>query len=169
MDADALHPPLHFEAVVVPHRSLSRRGRWIVAGAICGLSSVITGGLWYMGAWPVIGFNGAEIGLAIFLLRRNARDDRASEVIRLCGDRLVIRSTDPKGARTERVLDPAWLGVVLRERPGRVPALLLASRGREVEVGATLGEDEKRDLAAALRDALHRWRSPRFDNPQLRD
>jgi hypothetical protein len=38
-----------------------------------------------------------------------------------------------------------------------------------VEVGASLGEHEKRDLAEALRDALDRWRHPRFDNPQLRE
>jgi hypothetical protein len=35
------------------------------------------------------------------------------------------------------------------------------------EVGRCLGEAEKRDLAAALDAALHRWRNPRFDNPQL--
>jgi hypothetical protein len=32
-----------------------------------------------------------------------------------------------------------------------------------------LGEDQKRDLAKALRDALHHAHNPRFDNPQLRD
>jgi hypothetical protein len=34
-------------------------------------------------------------------------------------------------------------------------------------VGSCLGAAEKRELAAALEDALHRWRNPRFDNPQL--
>jgi hypothetical protein len=32
-----------------------------------------------------------------------------------------------------------------------------------------LGEEQKRDLADALTKALHDWRNPRFDNPQLRD
>jgi hypothetical protein len=36
------------------------------------------------------------------------------------------------------------------------------------EIATSLGEVEKRDLWEALRDALHRLRSPRFDNPQLR-
>ncbi len=37
-----------------------------------------------------------------------------------------------------------------------------------MEVGRSLGETEKRDLAAALQEALYRWRHPRFDNAQLR-
>jgi hypothetical protein len=36
------------------------------------------------------------------------------------------------------------------------------------QVATALGEREKRDLAAALRAALHRYRNPVFDNPQLR-
>jgi hypothetical protein len=38
----------------------------------------------------------------------------------------------------------------------------------EEEVGAQLGEEEKRDLAAALGAAMERWRNPVFDNEQLK-
>jgi uncharacterized membrane protein len=57
----------------------------------------------------------------------------------------------------------------LEERPGRVPALVLVERHRRMEIGQSLGEDEKRDLAQALGEALHRLRNPVFDNPQLRE
>ena len=73
------------------------------------------------------------------------------------------------GRRTEKTFPSDWLNVVLEESPGRVPSLLLSGRGRQEEIGAALGEREKRDLAAALAAALHDWRHPRFDNPQLRD
>jgi uncharacterized membrane protein len=43
------------------------------------------------------------------------------------------------------------------------------NRGRSYEIARQLGEDPKRDLAAALTRALHSWRNPVFDNPQLRD
>ena len=66
------------------------------------------------------------------------------------------------------MLDSAWLRATLEERPGRAPILWLASRGQRYEVGAQLGEAEKRDLAAALRSALRRLQHPVFDNPQLR-
>ena len=63
----------------------------------------------------------------------------------------------------------AWLSVVLDEAPGQVPRLVLAARETREEIAASLGEAEKRDLAAALRDALWGLRNPVFDNPQLRD
>jgi uncharacterized membrane protein len=71
--------------------------------------------------------------------------------------------------RQEKTLSTAWLNVVLEESPGRVPTLLVASRGVREQIGAALGENERRDLAAALREALHRAQHPVFDNPQLRD
>ncbi|MBV9735144.1 MAG: DUF2244 domain-containing protein [Acidisphaera sp.] len=158
-----------FEAVVVPHRSLSPRGLRMLIGAICGLSLLTTSVFWLLGAWPVAGFSGVEITAAILLLRANARRRRASELIMLSEAELRVIRTDTAGRRREQRLDPAWLNVVLQERPGRVPALLLAARNQREEVGAELGEAEKRDLARALVGALHRRRHPVFDNPQLRD
>ena len=157
-----------FQAVIVPHRSLGRRGLLALGGAICAFSGIVTAGLLYLGAWPVIGFNGVEIGLALYLIRRHARGVRANEVLTLSSGNLQIVRTGQDGKRTTRTLPTAWLQVLLEERRGRVPGLLLVHRGLREEVGVTLGEAEKQDLAAALRDALHRSRYPVFDNPHLR-
>lgn len=157
-----------FEAVIIPHRSLGRTGlRWLV-GFILLLSTGISAGLWFVGAWPAVLFNGAEILLAVVLLRRNAHSAQACEMLLLSPSGLRVVRTDVGGRRTERALQAGWLNAVLEERPGRTPALWLSDRGHRMEVGAELGEAEKRDLAAALREALHRHRNPVFDNPQLR-
>jgi uncharacterized membrane protein len=161
--------PALFEAVITPHRSLSPRGFKILIGAILLLSVCTSSAFWLLGAWPVAGFSGAEVTLAIVLLRRNARFARARELIELRDGGMRILRTDPNGRQQERTLDPYWVRVVLRERPGRVPKLLLTSRAAEEEVGAQLGEDEKRDLAAAIGAAVERWRNPVFDNRQLRE
>lgn len=165
MNSDA--QPL-FEAVIVPHRSLSRRGLRLLSAALILLSGLTALRFWLIGAWPVLGFTVVEVGLALVLLRINALQARESELLLLTADRLRILRTDRKGKRTERGLPVGWLNVVMTERPGRVPRLALQAHGIDVEVGAALGEEEKRDLAAALGDALHRLRNPRFDNPQLR-
>ncbi len=136
--------------------------------AICGLCGVTSGIFVWLGAWPVGGFTGLELGLAAFLFRLNVRSARASELVMLRPDSLHVVRTDPNGVRQAFELSPSWLNVLLQDRPGRVPALLLVSRDMQHEIGRSLGEAEKRDLAAALQDALHRWRNPRFDNPQLR-
>jgi len=121
-----------------------------------------------IGAWPVAGFGVVEIGLAIFLLWLNASRARASELVLLSERMLWIVRTDRRGRRTERSLPVGWLNAVMEEPPGRVPRLLLVAHGVQVEIAASLGEPEKRDLCAALHGALHRLRNPDFDNPQLR-
>jgi len=157
-----------FEAVIVPHRSLSRRGLGLLLAAISVICCANAAVFIRIGAWPVGGFTGAELLLAAVLLRINATAARASEMLLLTPGELRIVRTDPKGRRQERVLSPAWLTVQFEERPGRVSGLWLGTRGAREEIGRSLGEAAKRDLAFALEDALHRWRNPRFDNPQLR-
>lgn len=156
-----------FEALITPHRSMGPTGMRNLVAFILIVSSAVSTGLFFIGAWPVIGFNGAEIGLAIYLLRRNARQRNTSERLVLSSTGLQIIRTDQHGHQQIRTMDGAWLNAVVEERPGRTPALLLVHRNRQLEVGRDLGEDEKRSLAEALKEALYRQRNPRFDNPQL--
>jgi uncharacterized membrane protein len=156
-----------FEAVIVPHRSLSPNGlRWLI-GLICGLCGLTAFRFWLIGAWPVVVFSVVEVGLAVLLLRINAGRARASEMILLTDRTLRVVRTTPGGRRSARDLAPTWLNVVLEETPGRVPRLVLAARGVREEIGASLGEAERRDLAHALRQALYDARNPRFHNFQL--
>ncbi len=156
-----------FEAMIVPHRSLSRRGLGLVMAAIgvVAAANIVISVL--LRAWPVTGFAGAELVLAAVLLRINALGARASELLLLTPEALRVLRTDARGRREERVLKPTWLAVRIEERPGRVPALWVSAHGVREELGRFLGEAEKRDLARALSDALHRLRNPVFDNPQL--
>src|SRR5947199_10123811 len=79
--ADVPGEAVHFEAVIVPHRSLSPAGlRWVL-GSLLVLGGVISTGLWYLGAWPVIGFTAAGLLLAIWLVCRNVADAKASEML----------------------------------------------------------------------------------------
>ena len=160
---------VHFEAVITPHRSLGPRGFRVLVCAILLLSGIVTAGLCWLGAWPAVGINGAEIVFALLLLRWNARQGRACELLVLSDAGLRVVRTDVRGRRQERVLPAAWLRVLIEERQGRTPGLFLLARSARLEVAQALGEVEKRDLAAALRDALNRWRNPSFDNPQLRE
>jgi uncharacterized membrane protein len=161
--------PVLFEAICTPPRSLGARGMRIVAGFILAVSAGI--GLLFLalGAWPVIGFTGLEAGFVLGLLALHRRWSlRAVEVLVLTGDRLTIRRTNHQGRREVVSIDPYWAHLRLEERPGRVSLLVLRQRGGAVEIGRLLGDEQKRDLAGALGEALRRWRDPVFDNPQLR-
>jgi len=164
-----LFEPVLFEAVIVPHRSLSPRGlRWLI-GLICALCALTAFRFWMIGAWPVTVFSAVEVGLAVLLLLINASRAREREMILLTGRALHVVRTTATGRREERELPPTWLNVALEELPGRAPRLILAARGVREEIGTALGEAERRDLARALAAALHRARNPRFDNFQLQD
>jgi uncharacterized membrane protein len=157
-----------FEAMIVPHRSLSPYGLRVVVATIALLCAVVILRFLLLGAWPVVGFGVVEVGLAIFLLRLNAKRARASELIVLSEQVLRIVRTDRRGRREQREFPVGWLNAVIEDQPGRVPRLLLVARGIREEVAAALGEVEKRDLWAALCGALHDARNPTFDNQQLR-
>ncbi len=157
-----------FQAVIVPHRSLSARHMRRLLIVICAMCGVSASAFVMLGAWPVGGFTGLELLLAAMLFRLNARAVRGSELVLLTQAGLRVLRTDPNGQKREIVLSPAWLHVVVEERAGRVPGLVLTARHTRVEIARSLGEDEKRDLANALAEALARLRSPVFDNPQLR-
>jgi uncharacterized membrane protein len=161
--------PVLFEALIVPHRSLSPRGVRVVMLSLLGLTALIGLRFWLIGAWPVLLISGPEMVLAAFLLRLNTRRARASELVLLQDDVLLITRTDMHGKRQQVRLPTAWLNVSLLEAPNRIPRLLLRNRDTNEEIGRVLGEDAKRDLADALGRALHDVRNPRFDNAQLRD
>ena len=138
-------------------------------GALTGLALLIGVRFWMLGAWPVLPFGALEVGLVVELLRVNARQARGSELILLHETELRIVRTEPSGQRRETILPSGWLTVLLEEREGRVPRLVLSRYGVNEEIARALGEAEKRDLASCLSRALHRARNPVFDNPQLRE
>jgi uncharacterized membrane protein len=148
-----------YEALLYPHRSLSRRGfliltigTFVVVGAYGGLFLVL-------GAWPIFGFLGAEWLLFWWLLRTHLTGDRRAERIRLYPDRLLLQQIDAKGRVAECTFEPYWLQVVLHERGFENPALLLRSHGRAVEFGTFLGPGERRQFAEELQSVLQRWRA----------
>lgn len=156
-----------FEAEVAPHRSLSR-GEGRVLLVFLGLIFIVGAGRFVrLGAWPVAIYGLAEALIALGLLHLHRRAMRRREWLCLTEAALTIRRRDAAGRISEQRLAPSWLGVRLVARDNAIPRLVLHERGREWEVGASLAEAEKCDLARALEAALHRARHPRFENPQL--
>jgi uncharacterized membrane protein len=162
--------PILFEAVCTPPAGLSDRGmRWLIGLA---LGAAILPGVAFaiLGAWPVLGFLGVEVVavLGLVALHRLWRR-RSVETVLLTGQRLSVRRSDGRGGTEQVELEPYWTRIELIERGEAVPLLTAHARGQSVELGKFLAEAEKRDLAAALEDALRSYRNPRFDNPQLRE
>ena len=162
-----IHAPV-FEALIVPHRSLTRRGVMTVVIVLTVFSTAVALRFLLLGAWPVAAFSLLEVPLVGGLLAVNMRRARASELIMLNAEEITVIQTDPAGRRKQVSLPSAWLRVQLDAGRG-IPRVMLLSHGRDCEIGAFLHEPDRLSLFDALRDAVHGIRNPRFDNPQLRD
>lgn len=152
-----------FEARSAPLNSLGDRGFWIVAGILIA-GFTFTGTVFtILGAWPVLLFAGAETLLVIGMLALYRSQARSSaEIVTLASGQLTIRRREGR-RREEARFDPFWARLRWEET-----RLFIAHRGAAIEIGRFLTPEEREDMAQSLGEALRRYRSPEFDNPQLR-
>lgn len=154
--------PRHFEAVLVPHRSLSPRG-FVVLMTLVSLFSFAAGvAFWMIGAWPVFGFFGLDVLLIYGAFKLNYRSANRSETIRIFDDRLDLIRKFPSGRMDVVTLNPYWARSRIEEESDGRASLYLGSHGREVSIGAFLSDDERRAFAGLLSRALADAREPRF-------
>ncbi|HEX2887254.1 DUF2244 domain-containing protein [Vineibacter terrae] len=162
--SDAVAQAVHFNATLVPHRSLSRRGfRWLI-GVLLAANLLIGLPVFLLGAWPVIGFMGLDVALVVVLFRLNYKSGRLTETLTLTDSALVVTRLDPEGLVEETRLDAYWLRVDMDDPPEHESRLTLISRGNRLVVGRFLTPDERLEVAKALRAAVARVRTPTYDH-----
>ena len=150
---------LLFERVLLPHRSLPPRGFHILMATLTLISVAVGIGFVSIGAWPVFGFFGLDVGLVYVAFRLNYRSARRREILRLAGDAFTVERVGVRGKRRTWRFQPFWLRVILDERPDESNRLYVASHGRSLAIGDFLPPSTRRELAAALCEALWRWRN----------
>lgn len=155
-------PPL-FEATLYPHRSLSPAGFWVLMAAVSGVSFVFGMVFAAAGAWPILGFLGADVLLFYIAFRLNYRSGRLVETIRLTRSEFLVRRVHPNGHVQEWRMEPYWLQVraVPRDIALGAPTaeICLSSHGRSVSLGRFLTDDERAELSIEINDALNNCRS----------
>ena len=152
-DPDNAQPKL-FSALLTPHRSLSRTG-FVVLIAFLSVVSFAAGlAFLLMGAWPVLGFFGLDVLIVYVAFKLNYRSGRQYETLELTPDRFVLTRVHPSGRQEQFGCNPYWARVNLREWPDGRTALSLVAQGKELAFAHFLTDEERRDLAQALREAL---------------
>jgi len=154
-----LPPPLHFDALLAPHRSLGRKGFIILMSVVVAINFVA--GLVFMlkGAWPIFGFCGLDVALIWWAFRANYRAARAYETVQLSGNELRVVKVDQHGHAQGWRFQPYWTRLETIEHPDESTELHLWSHGRHLRVAACLAPQQRRlfarDLEAALRILRH--------------
>ena len=150
--------PLLFDAVLHPHRSLSRADFTVLMAAL-GVASFAVGLAFLLrGAWPVFGFFGLDVALVYLAFRLNYRSGRLIERLRLTPRTLEVQRITPSGRVTRWRFQPYWLRVELEAPQDHHSRLTLRSHGRALTIATFLSPGERASLCAALKAALARCR-----------
>ncbi len=150
---------VYFNAVLRPHRSLGKPGFIVLMSAVAIVGFLFGIAFCLMGAWPVLGFCGLEVGLIYVLFRLNYREGEKQERMVLTDQGLHVARVSPRGHVSEWQLAPNWLRVMIDDPPEHDSALRLTTHGQSLVIGAFLTPEERLEVARALRAALDQWRA----------
>ena len=144
-----------------PHRSLPRKGfaAFILitfALLLIPLSAV----LGTLVLWGLLPFLLIAVGGVWWALERSYRDARLHEDLTLDAEHVTLTRTDARGGTQDWDCQCYWARAQMHVSGGPVPFYVtLTGKGREVEIGAFLSEDERKALYGELTDALARLRA----------
>ena len=152
-DPDAQVQEMH----LWPHNSLPQQG--MAATVLFTFTMILIPTLPLLGSvvlWGLLPFVLAAVWALYFALRRNRRARQIIEVLTLGPEDTTLTRTDANGAVQAWDCNRYWTQVTKYENEGPVPHYVtLKGKGREVEIGAFLSEDERLalydDLSRALR------------------
>lgn len=149
-----------FSAVLIPHRSLGRRGYLVLMVAVSLVCFTMSLAFTLMGAWPIAGFVGLDVALVWFAFHVNYRSARAFEEVEVSSTEVLIRKVSPAGRSREYRFNPFWSRLQIEEAEDEgVTRIALLSRGRAVDVGGFLNPEDRTSFASAFRSALATARS----------
>ncbi len=152
---DRLPVAMPHRLILTPNCSLTPRTATLFLIATGGLTFLIAGVLAFRGLWPILPFAGLEIALLVWATLHSMRRGKECEMLEISESEVTVFSN--RGSRQQITVFPRhWAKVKLHApqhalHPGR---LCIESHGRACEVGRFLTEDERRGVAARLRQLI---------------
>jgi uncharacterized membrane protein len=141
---------IEFRRLARRNNSLSSTGRLLVFAFIFVVSVGIAAAFAVFGAWLILPFAGLEMLVLYLAFRYVERHAADYELIEIDGDRVRVECFD--GGNTHReALSRHWAQVVVNRDGSR---LALRSHGRELEIGRSMNDAQRLELAQALRRRL---------------
>ena len=135
--SDSPSAPL-FDAELTPHRSLPPRGFLLLMLAVSVISFGAGLAFFLVGAWPVIGFLGADVLLIYLAFKINYRRGRLVERVRITPEALTVTRIWPGGQSRRWQFQTTWLQVLLDDPPRNDSPLVLRSHGKTLTIGRVL-------------------------------
>ena len=151
--------PYYMDAVITPHRSLSRRGFIILISVLTAINSLTAVVFVLLHAAPVPLFLGLDVIALIVALIASGRAVRNRERVQVTAAEVRVVRETPKGAETVWLSPTAFTRVTLVGEDEDDQDLQLRLSDRGVAVARALTRSERRDFAVALERAIRRARA----------
>ncbi len=146
------------EFLIRPNKSMTVRGM-VVFVCLVGLAVLLVAVRFVLlGAWVVLPFAILEVALLAVGFWLYERTSRYRETVKVSRKNFIITKDSVRGRETSR-FDSYWVKVILRPDPVNwYPShLFVRSRGKQVEIGACLTNQERKELSKALIQYINRW------------
>ncbi len=138
-----------------PHRSLSNQGFFAtIMFTACAFLLPLLAFLGTHALWTLLFFVAPAVAALWYFIRRNDKDGTLYEEVRLWPDLIAVHRMNPRKADQYWHANPYWVTVHMRDTKKCPSYLTLKGAGREIELGAFLSEDERKDLEQDLRKHL---------------
>ena len=134
---------------LTPRCSLTPASARVFIAVVGGTSFAVAGAFAAQGLWPVLPFAGLEIALLAWAVRASMRDGSKRETIAIDEQWITIRRSDRGGEHFS-----------VFPRHGSKVKLHAPSTALACEVGRFLTEDERRTLAARLKQLVGTTNEP---------
>lgn len=141
-----------------PYRSLGSRGYLYLMIGFIGLIFILSLLFYSLGAWPVIGFLGIEIGLVWLVFRMNYNAGRNFEKISITPESTAVEKVGWRGDKHHFNIPSPWIKASCVKGEGRSDKLILKYHSEQLEIGSFLPPREKTSLADALNESFERMR-----------
>lgn len=145
-----------FDATLHPARSLTRRGLVVLISLVITANMALALRALNAGGWPILPFLGLDVAALAGAFWLNNRAARMHERIVLDARALTITHVAPSGRRVGWTFEPAWVRVSVDEAARDGGRVTVTTHGKGVAVASFLTPRERREMAAALNDALRR-------------
>ena len=153
----------HSQFIVTPNCSMSWRGNKLFVTSLAVVSFGIASLFAFQGLWVILPFVGFEIAFLAVVLYWSCLRASQREVISIDDDNIRIE-VGRRYAQKSHCLQSPWTSVRLYPavHNGSRGRLVMRSKGKEIEVGACLSEEDRKSLAASIRQTLVRLTGKTF-------
>ena len=152
---------LYMDAVITPHRSLSRQGFAVLLGVIVAFNLAVGTLMIVLKAFPVPAFLGADVVAVIIAFRASYRGAGQAERVQVTADEVSVAHEWSRGRRTIWRSPTAFTRVVVEAPTDHDTRVRVAISGRALTIGHALSPGERAGLAQALERAIQAARAER--------